>query len=175
MAKALIKLAFKQIIDFNAQTEFEKDIFNDTYCEFLMQSQIYNKEKKHNTFEAMVANNPKANSLHYKVGFAIGLYVQELNNKIPGLKDSLNIQDIPFDKFQFHIISSDVTNKEAHKVAIIYRTDVMTLFDIIGENFILANGDISTTHDEAANTFMVKMQPALSVFSWKALVGEFIG
>lgn len=166
MAKALIKLAFKHIIDSNSQTEFERDIFNDTYSEFLMQSQIYNKEKNCNTLEQMIANNPKANSLHYKVGFAIGLYVKSLNNIIPNLKDSLSITNIPFEKFQFHIISSDTTNKEEHKVAIIYKTDTMTLFDIIGENLVLANADCSTTHEEFNAAFILKMQPELSIFNW---------
>ncbi|MBS1918546.1 MAG: hypothetical protein JST87_19940 [Bacteroidetes bacterium] len=167
MPEALIKLAFKQVIDCNAQTQFEKDIFNDTYCEFLMQSQIYNKGKKHNTFDEMIRNNPKANSLHYKVGFAIGLYVQSLNNIIPGLKDTLGITSIPFEKFQFHIISSDVTNKATHKVAVIYRTGTMTLHEIIGDHLVLTSGDISVTHDEGGfNTFIVKMQPELSIINW---------
>jgi|SRR5579871_1117471 len=168
MHKALIKLAYKQVIDINAQTQFEKDVFHDTYCEFLMQSQIYSKEKNLNTFEEMVSSNPKANSLHYKVGFAIGLYVKSLNNIIPGLKDTLGIATIPFEKFQFHIISSSVTNKEAHKVSAIYRTGTMTLLDIIGDNLVLALGSSSTTHDEGyMNTFILKMQPEISIFNWK--------
>ncbi|HLK31003.1 MAG TPA: hypothetical protein VKT28_20665 [Puia sp.] len=170
MAKALIKFAFKHVIDFDSQTEFETDVFNDSYSEFLMQSQIYNPEKKFNTIEKMIANNPKANSLHYKVGFAIGLYVKSLNNIILNLKDSLGITNIPFDKFQFHIISSDVTNKEMHKVAVIYRTDTMTLFDIIGENLVLANGDCTATHEEFASVFILKMQPELSIFQWADVV-----
>ncbi len=172
MAKALIKLAFKHIIDSKSQTEFERNVFNDTYAEFLMQSQIYNKEKNCNSFEQMIANNPKANSLHYKIGFAIGLYVKSLNNIIPNLKDSFGIANISFDKFQFHIISSDFTNKEAHKVAIIYRTDITTLFDIIGENLVLANGDCSSTHEDFNATFILKMQPDLSVFNWADVVNS---
>jgi hypothetical protein len=172
MAKAYIKLALKHFIDSNSQTEFERNVFNDSYSEFLMQSQIYNKEKNLNSLEQMIANNPKANSLHYKVGFAIGLYVKSLNNIIPNLKDSLGITNIPFDKFQFHIISSDVTNKEAHKVAVIYRTDTMTLVDIIGENLVLANGDCSATHEEFNATFILKMQPEISIFNWAEVVNR---
>ncbi|HVM90256.1 MAG TPA: hypothetical protein VMT76_18850 [Puia sp.] len=171
MPKALIKLSYKHIIDSNSETEFEKNVFNDSYAEFLMQSQIYNPEKNFHTFEQMVANNPKANSLHYKVGFAIGLYVKSLNNIIPNLKDSLGVMDIPFDKFQFHITASDISRKTGHKVAIIYRTGTMTLFDIIGENLVLANGDHVAEKDEFVSTFILKMQPELSVFNWAAFAG----
>ena len=167
MAKAIIRLAYKQVIDSNSQTVFEKDVFNDTYSEFLMQSQVYNKEKKFTTIEQMIHDNPKANSLHYKVGFAIGLYVKELNNQIPGLKDSLDILNIPFENYKLHIIASDITNKEAHKVAIIYLTDTFTLFDTIGENLVVSKGDFITVPESGqAETFIIKMQPSLSICKW---------
>ena len=168
MAKALIKFAYKQVIDANAQGVFEKNVFMDTYSEFLMQSQVYNKDKRFNTLDQMINENPKANSLHYKVGFAIGLYVKELNNLIPGLKDSLGITSIPFENYKLHILASDISNKQAHKVAVIYRTGTCTLFDAIGENLVVAIGDIiNKPETEQYETFVIKMQPELSIFSWK--------
>jgi hypothetical protein len=167
MAKALIRLAYKHVIDSNSQVAFEKDVFNDTYSEFLMQALIYNNKKKFTTFEQMINNNPKANSLHYKVGFAIWLYVKDLNNQIPGLKDSLDIFNVPSESYKLHIIESDITKKQAHKVAIIYRTDTFILFDTIDENMVVAKGDFITVPDSVqAETFIIKIQPALSIFSW---------
>ncbi len=53
-----------------------------------MKSQAYDKEQKFKTFKEMVANDPKANSLHYKSGFAIGNLIEQLNKKIPELQDT---------------------------------------------------------------------------------------
>ncbi len=174
MAKALIKMMYKQVIDATKKNTFEKNVLDVSYSEFLLKSQTYNIERKFTTFNQMTDNDGRANSLHYKTGFAVDGLIHKLKNKIPGLKDSLGITDILFEKYQFRILESDTTNKQVHKVAIIYLTDTMTLFDIIGENLVLANGDCSTTHDEFASTFVLKMQPELSIFQWAEVVnGEW--
>jgi hypothetical protein len=167
MAKALIKLKFRQIIEYPGQNEFEKNVLHVSYAEFLLKSQAYNREGKYRTFNEMKENDGKANSLHYKIGFVADGFIARLKNKIPGLKDSLDMTDISFEKYQFQLLGSDITNKHAHRIAIIYFTNTMTLFDIIGDYFIIGNYSNSTTHgEEYADTFMLKMQPELSVFNW---------
>src|SRR5260221_2048020 len=136
MTKKMIRLAYKQVIDASAQSDFEKKIFNDTYSELLMQEQVYNREKKFTTVAEMILANPKANSLHYKVGFAIGLYVNELNKKIPGLTDSLG-NAVSFDIFKTDIIHSDLTNKANHKIALTYLTSSQILVTSFGEYLVL--------------------------------------
>ena len=84
MSIAYIQLSYRQVIDHSAAGSFEKNVFNDSYCEFLLQAQRYNKDNQFASFHEMTGHDPKANSLHYKVGFAIGLYVQELGGYTPG-------------------------------------------------------------------------------------------
>lgn len=86
--KALVHLAYRQVIDATSKGNFAENVFNGSYAEFLLQAQAYNPEKKFRTFDEMVAFNPKAVSLHYKVGFSVGLYIKELNNRIPEPEDT---------------------------------------------------------------------------------------
>ncbi len=53
MKTAIIKLAFRQVIDASAETEFEKRVLNTSYAEFLLKSQAYNMEGRFSTFSAM--------------------------------------------------------------------------------------------------------------------------
>jgi hypothetical protein len=173
MAKALIKLAWRQIIDSNSSTDFEKRIFHDSYAEFLMKIQTYNPENKFSTFSEVVANDGRANSLHYKCSFAVLHHIETLKNKIPGLSDAAGRFAIPFDVPEFKVLESSITDKSVHKVAINYITDVFTLVESFGEYMVLAFGDQS---EYAANpgldTFTVKMQQNLSVINYKELVIE---
>ncbi len=44
MAKALVKLSYKQVIDAASDGNFERNVFHSTYQEFLLKSQAYNME-----------------------------------------------------------------------------------------------------------------------------------
>jgi hypothetical protein len=168
MAKALIKLAYKQIIGAPPAGTFEREVFNDSYSEFLLQMQVYNQEGAFTTFREVVAADPKASSLHYKVGFAIGLYVKSLNYQIPNRQDSLEPIPIPFSTHQFAIINSDTTNKTKHKVSIIYTTDTLLLLDCMGDHLLLSFESPSKA-EEQLETFLVKLVPNLSITSYKVL------
>lgn len=168
MNKSLIQLAYKQIIHAESSGKFEKNVFQDSYSEFLMQAQAYNPENKFKTFQELVENNPKANSLHYKVGFAVGLYIKALNNQIPGLTDSLGAERLRFASYSFEIIASDITNKSNHKVGITYRTDVLTWYGKIGKYLLLATGNkLKDVSVDSIETFMLKMRKNLSIVSLK--------
>lgn len=170
MPKAIIRLAYNQVIDLHSEGKFEKKVFYDTYAAVLMQSQNYNSGRKLRTLEEMIEENPKAISLNYKVGFAIALAIKSLNNIIPGLTDSLSINKIQFESYTFHVIASDIKDKKLHKVAIIYRTAMYSLLDLIGENMILANGDLTfQSENPHMEVLMIKMQPSLSICSWMDL------
>lgn len=163
MEKALIKLSFRHIIDIQSQTAFEKEVFHESYNEFLMQVQAYNREQQFTTWEQVRAANPKSNSLHYKVGFSIGLFVRGLQQQIPGLTDNLG-NPVLFAGHQFEIIASDITSKAAHKVAIVYTTDTLTLFGIADGYMLLATGDqLAKAQQQQVPTFMLKLQPQLAI------------
>jgi hypothetical protein len=171
MPTAIIQLAYKQIIDASATGRFEQQVFNDSYSEFLMQVQAYNAGGKYTTFGELVTEVPRSASLHYKVGFAIGLYVTDLNNQIPELQDTPGRKNLMFATHKFEIIQSDTTNKSAHKVALTYITGTLTLINCIGDCMLLASDDQSKAIRQGpVETFLVKMQPNLSVISYMEVV-----
>src|SRR5438876_9251225 len=104
MAKALIKIAYRQVIDASSTGSFEKKIFHDSYAEFLLKIQAYNPGKKFSKFSEIVANDGRANSLHYKCSFAVLHHIEELKNKIPGLQDNAGRMTIPFAGPEFKVL-----------------------------------------------------------------------
>lgn len=164
MAKALIKLAYKQVIDAASAGEFERNVFRASFQEFLLKSQAYNQNARFKTFSELKANDGRANSLHYKLSFAVLNFIAALNNKIPALKDNAG-NNPAFEEPQFELIESDITDRAAHRVAIHYSTGLLTLLDTVEDYLILAPGDVSG--DEAAETFTLKMQAGLSVIYYK--------
>lgn len=158
-----IKIAFRQIIDVKSTGEFEKNIFNDSFSEFYLQAQAYNPNRQFRTLKELIEYNPKANSLHYKVGFSIGRYVQALQKNIPGLQDSIG-KGVPFEEHQFEILHSDVTNRTVHRVAITYISPALELFAISGGFLVLAE---NSNHNFASSTLTISMQPNLSIVEWE--------
>jgi hypothetical protein len=164
METTLVKLAYKQVIDASADTSFERSIFHASYDEFLLKSQTYNMQQKYKTFSELKANDGRANSLHYECSFAIIGFVAQLKKQIPNLKDNLG-NSIAFDIPQFELIESDINDRMAHKVAINYITDTLTLCGTMGEYLLLAKGHVHA--NEPFETFMVKMQPNLAIVSYQ--------
>ena len=167
MAKALIQLACRQIINATCESIFEKSVWSASYNEFLLKSQAYNQEGKFTTFAQLKANDGRANSLHYKSGFAVVGFVSTLNQQIPNLATTLG-KSILFETHEFEVIDTDITNKQMHQVAIIYTSKPLVLHEIIGE-YILVSYNNTTDEQKAATTFMVKMQAQLSVSSYQLL------
>lgn len=168
MQSAQITLSYRQLIDANATGDLEKKIFEDSYVEFLMQAQAYNTDKQFKTFTELKAHNPKSNSLHYKVGFAIGLYIRELGNRIPGVTDSLGSKELPFELYHLELIESHIEDRQQHRVAVIYVTPPFTLLNIIGDRLLLVSPE-QTGQPDTYDTFMVSLQPQLSITSYKTL------
>jgi hypothetical protein len=167
MAKALLKFAYRQVIDINSTGNFEKAVFENTYKEFLLKSQAYNLGHGFSTFSQMKRNDGRANSLHYKLSFAALHLLHSLDNRIPDIKDNAG-RSLLFETPKFELIESDIEDKRAHQIAINYCTGVYTLMNIAGEYMILAEGDASD--QEMCETFTLKMQPGLSVVFYKELL-----
>lgn len=174
MSKALIKLAFRQEIDAFSISGFEKDVFNDSYQEFCMQAQAYNPGGQLRTLQELIANNPKANSLHYKVGFSVGLYIAGLNGAIPGIKELVPGQVQPgFQTHQFEIPWSDLADRSQHRVAITYFTGVLTLLDSFGGQLLLATGDVTyMATGEWVDSFMLRISPMTTICQYSPLKAE---
>ena len=50
MAKKIIRLCYRKVIDASSSKQWDKYVFESTYTEFLMQAQFYNQEKKYSSF-----------------------------------------------------------------------------------------------------------------------------
>jgi hypothetical protein len=172
MPKALIKIAYKQVIDSASKSTFEKSIFNASYEEYKMKQQAYNTDGSVTTFTALKAKDGRANSLHYKSGFAVGGFIETLKNKIIVFQDNTE-HVFAFDIFRFEILESDITNILLHKVAIHYISATLTLFEIIGDYLLLANGGCRVENtNEPVETFLVKVQPGMTILSYKEIKNQ---
>lgn len=159
MTKAIIKLTYKQVIDASSTGDFEKNVLFASYQEFLLKSQAYNPGNKLKTFSEMKNNDGRANSLHYKLSFVIGYFIETMKNKIPVVTDTLG-NSITFEVPKFELIESDVATMAAHKVAINYITPGLTLLNTIGEYLVLSTGN-------GEESFTVKMQDGLAITSYQ--------
>jgi hypothetical protein len=168
MKHALIRLAYRQVIDEKSKSSFEKNIFNASYDEFILKSQAYNTERKFRRFSEMMHHDGRANSLHYKLSFPVLPYMELLQKRIPLLQDNAG-KYVLFDKWQFELIDSDIRNKAAHKMAIIYSTEIITVIETLGEFMLLAYGDRSESITDVEDCFVLKMQDKLSITKFQQL------
>src|SRR6201996_2563783 len=141
MARATIKLAYTQVIDAASAGDSERDVFRASYQEFLLKSQAYNLEGKFKTFTKLKANDGRANSLHYKLGFSVVHFIAQLNNKMPLIKDNIG-NKLSFETARFELIESHIEDISLHKVAINYETGFLTLIDLMGEYMLLGPEDL---------------------------------
>jgi len=132
---------------------------------FLLQAQVYNRDNKFSSFEELKSNNPKANSLHYKVGFSIGLYIRSMKNQIKVPQETGAKIQLPFELSEFEIIQSSITNKKLHTVTVTYTTGVCTLLQVIGEYLLLSAGDHNNDEDWQ-ETFLVKPGKTISIVGY---------
>jgi len=169
MQKRAIRLAYRKIIDTNAQKQWEKFVFEDSYKEFLMQAQLYNQEKKYSTFGDLIANVPNAEKLHFLVSASIVGYLKQLNGKVPDILNASGKHFLPFKSYRFEIINSDMKSKEKHQVAINFLTEPLTWYDTIGTQLLVALPDSNSKEGEEILTELFSMQPFLTIHSLKEL------
>jgi hypothetical protein len=160
MPKAHIRLAFRQLIDSTVTALFEQQIFEATWFEFCIQQQSFSKGQDLFTWTAIKETFPKSNpALPFKVSFSIAGLINALDNKIPGLRDTLGDQSIPFAQHHFELIASDAKDALQHQVSITYITPDLPLYEIIGDQLLLSL--------KPPQTFMLKLQPGLSIVSYQ--------
>ena len=166
MYKAKVKLVYKQVIDALSESSFEKAIIHASYQEFLLKSQAYNTEGRFKTFSRMKANDGRANSLHYKLSFSVLHFIEQLDHKMPFIKDNLG-NKISFDTAAFELIESHTEDSSLHKVAINYQTETLTLIDFMG-NYLLLTKETAESN-EPLETFVVRMQPGISIMNYQEI------
>lgn len=164
MCKAKIKLVYRQVMDSSSEAAFEKAILQASYQEFLLKSQVYNREGKFKTFSKIKANDGRANSLHYKLDFSVGHFIVQLDRKMPLVKDNLG-NKLSFETARFELIESHTEDISLHKIAINYETAELNLVELFGEYMLLTYDDPANV--EQLQTFVLRMQPDLSVISYQ--------
>lgn len=169
MAKGIIRLCYKKIIDVNAQKQWERYVFEDTYREFFMQVQFYNQEEKYHTFQELIANVPAVEKLHYLVSTAAINYIRQLNDLIPDIANVHQQLCLPFKNFRFEIIHSHVKNKEEHKVAIYFYSEPLIWIDTIDNQLLIASDNQKETLRVGSeiSTDLISLQPLLSISSFQ--------
>jgi hypothetical protein len=166
MAKGIIRLCYRKIIDASSQKMWDKYVFESSYAEFLMQSQLYNQEKKHNSFAELLIAVPDAEKLHFLVSAAIGGYMQQLNGIVPDILDNLGKHFLQFNNYRFEIINSDIKNKTAHQVAITFFSEPLVWHDSI-DKYLLISTLGAEKNEDGVLTHLVQLQPFLSIYSIK--------
>lgn len=132
--KAIITLCLTKVIDARSGLPWDKLVFDHTYREYYMQAQQFDQEKKFDTFSQIVANNPRADAMHYLVSTAAKGHIIALNNRFPDVMDSLGKRCIPFEKFRFEIVESSVSNRNLHKIAIFFFSSPLIWIDSISQH-----------------------------------------
>ncbi|WP_276482032.1 hypothetical protein [Paraflavitalea pollutisoli] len=170
MYPASIRLTYRQLIDHRARSVFEQAVFEDSYAELLMQAQRYNKDNQFTRLQDIIAHDPKANSLHYKVGFAVGLYIRQLNQIVPGISDTLGKVAITFSQYEFALVDSDLANKRQHQVSITYTTEPFLFFGSVSNNLIVSSDNVSVLeHHGWATTFLLPLHEGLTISEYRPL------
>ena len=166
MAKKIIRLCYRKVIDASSSKKWDKYVFESTYAEFLMQAQLYNQEKKYSSFSELIQNVPGTEKLHFLVSAAIVGYLQQLDGIMPDILNNLGKHFLKFSNYRFEIINSDIKNKASHQVAINFFSEPLTWHDTI-ENYLLVSPVNEEKTDDGVLTDLLPLQPFLSIYSVK--------
>jgi hypothetical protein len=167
VAKGIIRLLYRKIIDSTSPKPWEKCACNDSYAEFLMQAQLYNREKKYTTFNELLANVPGAEKLHFLVSASITGYIKQFNGFVPDVTNATGKTFLPFEQCRFEIINSDITNAAKHRVAINFIARPVTWIDTLGSQLLIATTDFGNEGQNEVLTEIITLQPQLTIHSFK--------
>ena len=165
MYKGIIRLCYRKVIDVHSVKSWDKLVFNDTYTEFLLQSQYYNQERKYTAFSDLITHVPAAEKLHFLVSAAVIGYLQQLQGRVPDLLNSLGRLFLPFNNYRFEIINSDIKDKTKHQVAINFFTDPLVWHDTINNQLLLSIPDNMENGEQLTELFT--LPPFVSIYSIK--------
>lgn len=167
--KGLIRLCYQKRIDAASSKPWDKAVFDDTHQEFYMQAQQYDPARQYPTFRELLANVPNAEQLHYLTSRVAVGYLRQLDQIMPDMVNAFGKPCLPFTNFNFEILASHVTQKEAHQIAIYFYSDPLTWFDTVADQLLLAVGD-KRADWQAGNdisTELITLPPGSSIWSFQ--------
>jgi len=163
MYRKVITLCYRKIIDARSPGRWEKLVFEDSYAEFLIQSQLYNPEKKYTRFSDMLQYAPGAEKLHFLVSASVINYVKPLNNRMPDITNNLGKSFLHFQHYFFEIINSDIRDRLVHSIAINFCSSPLIWHDTVGDYLLLSEKKDNTL--EEVQTDILQLRPFLSIHS----------
>jgi len=166
MTNKIIRLCYRKVIDANSQKAWDKYVFESSYTEFKMQVQLYNQQKKYNSFGELVQHVPGADKLHFLVSGAVVGYLQQLDGIIPDILNNLGKHFLKFTNYRFEIINSDIQNKAVHQVAINFFSEPLVWHDTINDQLLVSPVNAKVT-DDGVLTDMLELPSFLSIYSLK--------
>lgn len=156
-----IRLAYRIVIDQSSTLLWDRYVFEDTFKEYLLQHQLYNsKETPLSTFRELLAENEKAEKLHYLVGLAANTYVQQLKGKLHRVPDILGNNFFPFAHYQLDIVNTDIRDSSKHKIGITFFSPMLTLVDTVNKCYLVST---NTEIGNGLETLMFPIQPNLAI------------
>jgi len=165
MPDRTITLCYRKIIDSSAVKPWEKMVFEDTYAEFRLQAQYYNQEQKYRSYGELLQHVPGADKLPFLVSAAMRGYLQQLKDIVPDIVDNLGRHFLPFSKFQFELINSDLLDKARHQIGINFYSEPLRWHDTLGA-YLLVSLQPQVASDVL--THLVALQPYLAIYSLQA-------
>jgi hypothetical protein len=138
-------------------------VFEDSYTEFLIQSQLYNPEKKYTRFSDILQYAPGAKKLHFLVSAAVVNYIKPLNSRMPDITSNLGKSFLHFQHYFFEIINSDIRDRSVHSIAINFYSPPLVWHDTLSDYLLLSEKKNNTP--EEVQTDMLQLRPFLSIHS----------
>jgi hypothetical protein len=165
-----IRLAYRITIDNGDTAAWERYIFEDTYREYGMQQQLYNDAKNpKNTFRELLAENPKAEQLHFLTGVAAKSYVAQLKGQYYRVADVLGNMFFPFEGYRLDIINTDVTDMARHRIGITFFSPLLTYMGLVNNCFLVSK---ETEIQSGYDTVMFPVQPHLSICYYEGSINN---
>ncbi|MBZ4191425.1 hypothetical protein [Niabella beijingensis] len=158
-----VRICYRKIIDVQTRGAWEQLVFEATYAEFLMQAQYFNRENKYTSYAQLKQEVRNADKLDFLVSTAITGYMQQLQHKIPDITNTLGLQFLPFSDYRFELLSSGITDKTRHRIAISFYSDWMRWLDTIGDRMLLSYPG----HEQEQLTELFSLPPFVSIYSIK--------
>jgi hypothetical protein len=85
--------------------------------------------------------------------------MQALQNKIPGLQDTLE-QPIAFETWRLELVESDVKEPARHRIAVLFQTPTLQVLQVFGNQFVVKYANSPQVPDGA-------MHPCFTI-TWQA-------
>ena len=161
----LITLCYRKLIDVNNTKAWDKLVFEDSFLEFKMQSQLYNQEKKYHTFGEIIQNVKGAENLHFLVSGAITNYINQLKQVIPDISNNLGKLFLKFENFRFEIINAHLTDISKYTICIYFYSETLVWHDTVAPYLLVSKANVESTN--SVITEMVAIRPYLTISSLK--------